>query len=257
MSEPGSEAGFGDRWVVVSGASSGIGRATAVEVVRQGGRAVLLGRRREALDKTAALAGPADRTEVVEIDLAALDGIVPAVTGLAKRLGPLYGLFHAAGASKLSPLATTTPERLRTLMDLNLLAGLELTRALTRRDVLAPAGGSVVFVASVAAHVGAAGQTGYSATKGAVVAAVRSMAVELAPRKTRVNCLSPGVVESEMTSATAAQLGAEQWQRIVDRHPLGIGAPEDVARAAVFLLHPANRWITGVDWAVDGGYTVV
>src|SRR5262249_23254247 len=109
---------------------------------------------------------------------------------------------------------------------------------------------------SVYAHVGAPGQTGYSASKGAIVAAIRSLALELAPRHLRVNCLSPGLVHTAMTDAAHSRLTAEQWAQIEAMHPLGAGQPEDVARAAAFLMDPRNTWITGTDLIIDGGYTL-
>lgn len=250
------ERGFDGRWIVVSGASSGIGRAIAIELVRGGARVALLGRRAEKLEETARLCGDASRTEVLSIDLANVEAIGPAMAALAARLGRLYGLCHCAGIVQTLPLAATKPERLRTMLELNFVAGIELARALTRRDVLDEGSGSILWIASVYAHVGAPGQIGYCASKGAITAAMRSMALELAPRKVRVNCLSPGLVRTEMTEASGSRMSKEQWARIAEMHPLGTGNPEDVARAAAFMLDPRNVWITGADLVIDGGYTL-
>ena len=141
------------------------------------------------------------------------------------------------------------------MMDVHLLAGIELARAACRRDVMEEQGGALLFVSSIYGLVGVSGQIGYSASKGAVAAAVRSMAVELARRNIRVNALSPGLVKTPMTDEALAKLSDVQVRKIMDAHPLGIGTPEDVAKAATFLLAPENRWITGIDLVVDGGYT--
>jgi NAD(P)-dependent dehydrogenase (short-subunit alcohol dehydrogenase family) len=245
---------FGNRWILVSGASSGIGRAVAVALAKHGARVVLLGRRLEQLQATAALCGTPERSEVLAIDLTRLEDIGPAVAGIVSRTGRLYGLCHSAGTVQTLPLSALKPDRIRAMFDVNVLAGTELLRALSRRDVLDEQGGAALWIASVYAHVGAPGQIGYSATKGAVLSAVRSMALELAPRRLRVNSLSPGFVQTEMTQS--AKLNQAQWDRILAMHPLGAGEPEDVARAAVFLMDPANRWITGADLVIDGGYTL-
>jgi NAD(P)-dependent dehydrogenase (short-subunit alcohol dehydrogenase family) len=252
----GTNKGFANEWVLVSGASSGIGRAIAVELVRQGARVALLGRRRAQLEETARQCGDASRSEVLEIDLTQMDQIAPAISALAGRIGRLYGLCHSAGIVQTLPLAATKPERLRAMLDVNLTAGLELSRALTRREVLDEGGGSILWIASIYAHVGAPGQVGYAATKGAITSAVRSMALELVPRKVRVNCLSPGLVKTPMTDAAHSRMSADQWARLEALHPLGAGQPEDIGRAAAFLLDPANRWITGTDLIIDGGYTL-
>jgi NAD(P)-dependent dehydrogenase (short-subunit alcohol dehydrogenase family) len=153
------------------------------------------------------------------------------------------------------PLSASTVDTVRAQLDINLLAGLELARVVCRRDVMRPDGGSLLFISSVYGRVGMAGQTGYCATKGAVAAAVRALAIELARRQVRVNCISPGLVHTEMTQQSLALLSAEHLQRLEAAHPLGPGQPEDVARAAVFMLAPGTRWITGADLAVDGGFT--
>ena len=247
---------FGGRWVIVSGASSGIGRAIAVNLVRCGARVALLGRRAGMLQETAQLCGEPTQTQVVPLDLAQPELIAPAIAELASRVGRLYGMCHCAGIVQTLPLAASKPERLRSMLDLNFLAGVELARALTRRDVLDEQGGSVLWIASIYAHVGAPGQIGYCASKGAILAAMRAMALELAPRKVRVNCISPGLVNTAMTEASGSRMSEEQWARIASMHPLGTGRPEDVARAASFMLDPANVWLTGADLIVDGGYTL-
>jgi NAD(P)-dependent dehydrogenase (short-subunit alcohol dehydrogenase family) len=247
---------FAGRWIVVSGASSGIGRAVAVELVQNGARAALVGRREAELVETARLCGDSSRTEVLPLDLTRFEAVGPAISGLVARVGSLYGLCHCAGVVQTLPLAAMTIERWNKIMDINVLAGMELARAVTRRDAIDRAGGSILWIASVYAHVGAPGQIGYCATKGAITAAVRSMALELAPRKVRVNSVSPGFVKTPMTDASNSRMSKEQWDRIASMHPLGTGSPEDVARAAVFLLDPRNTWVTGTDLVIDGGYTL-
>jgi NAD(P)-dependent dehydrogenase (short-subunit alcohol dehydrogenase family) len=252
-----SDRGFLDfegRWVVVTGASSGIGRAVAIELARHGARTILVGRNAGQLAETASALGGADHRTLV-LDLARHDLIAAAIADARKDTGLLYGLCHAAGLVETRPLSTNTVQVVQSQMDVNVLAGLELARSVCRRDAILPEGGSVLFISSVYGWVGMPGQIGYCATKGALASAARAMAIELARRRIRVNTISPGLVLTKMTDAALAKLSPPQVDKLKDAYPLGVGQPEDVARAAVFLLAPGTGWITGVDLPVDGGYT--
>ena len=245
---------FDSRTIVVTGASSGIGRAVVVELSRQGADVILIGRNRAELDRTCALleGRPA---HIVELDLLESDSLGQQIRDVARQHGRLYGLCHCAGLVETRPLSSFDHRAFRTMMDVNLVAGIELARAVSRRDVIAEDGGSLLLIASIYGWVGMPGQIGYCATKGGVLAAARAMAVELARRKIRVNTLSPGLVRTPMTQRAVAQLSPDQAKDLEQAYPLGPGEPEDVARAAAFLLSPANAWITGTDLVIDGGYS--
>ena len=184
---------FEGKTVVVSGASSGIGRAIAVQLAQQGAGLVLIGRDRARLEETAQRAGgPAYR--IVQLDLTDVTAIMPAVKETVAAMGRLYGLCHAAGTVDTLPLSATSPEKLHAMMQVNFVAGMELARSVTRRDLLTEEGGSVLFIASIYGLVGKPGQIAYSGSKGAVTAGARAMATELARRNVCVNVLSSGMV---------------------------------------------------------------
>ncbi len=113
----------------------------------------------------------------------------------------------------------------------------------------------MVFVSSVMALVGSPGSAAYSMSKAALHGLAKSLALELAPRRIRVNCVAPGYVNTPMYARLAGFWSPEERARVESDHPLGIGSPEDVAQAICFLLAPASRWITGCVLPVDGGYT--
>jgi NAD(P)-dependent dehydrogenase (short-subunit alcohol dehydrogenase family) len=243
---------FEGKTVVVSGASSGIGRAVAIHLARQGAGLVLIGRNRDRLEDTAQRAG-ARICRIVELDLTDVSSIMPTVKEAASTLGRLYGLCHAAGMVDTLPLSATGPEKLQAMMQVNYVAGVELARSVTRRDLLSEQGGAILFVSAIYGLIGKPGQIAYSGSKGAVIAAARAMAIELARRNVRVNVLSPGLVRTEMTERALAGLSTQQVQVLKDTHPLGLGSPDDVAHAAVFLLSPDSKWITGANLVADGG----
>jgi len=252
--EPEPFLNFGGRGIVVTGASSGIGRAVAVELSKRGAWLVLMGRDKSRLEETATLVGPSN-AQIVAQDLTNFSQTLPAITEVLSQRGRLYGLCHCAGVVETLPLGAMKPDNMRGLFDVNVTAGLELARVLSRRDVMTLEGGSIVFVSSIYGSVGMAGQIGYSATKGALIAASRAMAVELARRHIRVNTLSPGLVHTRLSDSALGRLDPEKTKQLEEAHPLGSGTPEDVARAAVFLLAPEARWITGIDLIIDGGFT--
>ncbi len=245
---------FDGKKVVVTGASSGIGRAISIELSQHGAGLILIGRNRERLEETAAGLSDGDH-KIVSLDLTKHSEIVPLIRELARQEGRIYGLCHCAGLVETRPLSSFKIDGLNAMLDVNLIAGIELARAVNRRDVMESDGGSILFMSSIYGQVGMPGQIGYAGSKGAVVAAARAMAIELARRNIRVNTLSPGFVKTPMTEEALAKLSEQQVKKIEDAHPLGTGTPEDVARAAAFLLAPQNRWITGVDLVIDGGYT--
>ena len=244
---------FDGKWIVLTGASSGIGQAIAVALSSCNAKLLLIGRDEDTLTHTAdKLSGSDARLKVM--DLAEVDSISSELKKELSEVGRVYGLCHCAGVVETQALTSSKPGVFLRQLTVNLIAGMEVARTVVRRDRMEKEGGSLLFMASLYARVGAPGQTAYCASKGAVAAAVRAMAVELAPRNIRVNSLSPGFIKTTMTEYHA-RLSQSQLDAIIAKHPLGAGTPDDIARAAVFLLDPANCWTTGTDLVVDGGYT--
>jgi NAD(P)-dependent dehydrogenase (short-subunit alcohol dehydrogenase family) len=244
---------FEGKTIWVTGASSGIGRAVAVELDRRGARLVLLGRNEQRLQETMDLLGNRGG-DALPWDLTNLAELEATVRNMVRKSGRIYGFCHSAGIVETRPLSSNSMEIVQSMLTINLLAGLELARILCRRDVMEEAGGSLLFISSIYALVGMPGQIGYSASKGAITAASRALAMELARRKIRVNTLSPGMVKTDMIAGAFSVLSKTQALDLEEAYPLGTGTPQDVARAAAFLLAPQNQWITGLDMVVDGGY---
>lgn len=244
------------RRILITGASSGIGLATAMLVSRLSGTVVALDFNGDGLDAMhSKLEG--DGHVSIQCDLRILEEIPARISEAVSSSGPLDGLVHAAGLPCVTTLRQLTPESYKDVMLVNVDAGIALARAFQSRKIHANAGGSIVFLASVMAHVGSAAAVGYSMSKGAVLSMARSMALELASKNIRVNCVSPGFVRTPMYEKMAHLRSQSQEEELHRAHPLGVGRPEDVANAVAFLLSDASRWITGSALAVDGGYTAL
>ena len=241
------------RSYLVTGASSGIGRATCVLLSELGARVALLARDEARLAETlAAMLPGAHHREVC--DLADTAALPARLADLAHRFGPLDGLVHCAGILATVPLRVREPEDIALTLRINLESALLLAKGFRQRGVRAPSA-SIVFLASVAGLTGVAGRADYSASKGGLIALTRSLAAEFARENIRVNCLAPAWVETEMTRRSLDALPPDAVAALRARHLLGFGQPRDVAHAAAFLLADTARWITGTTLVVDGGYT--
>ncbi len=239
--------------ILVTGASSGLGRATALLLSQLGARVILAGRDEARLRASlAALEG--EGHTAAAYDLSETEGVQAWLAALASRGGKVHGLVNMAGMHSAKPLRVLDAAHADQVLHTNVTSAIALVRAF-RHKSCSERPASVVLAASVVGVVGAPGVAAYAASKGALVALAKSLALELAPENVRVNCLAPGIVATEMTQALKDKMTPEQWASIEAMHPLGIGRPEDAALAAAFLLSGAARWITGTALVVDGGYT--
>lgn len=233
--------------VLVTGASSGIGRQIAISFSHMGAELVITGRDRARLDETLAAMAPGGH-QIIPADIVDNDQR----TALADGAGSLNGLVHCAGTSVLAPIRLASQKHLRDLYILNYESPMLLTQRLLYRKAIQNAG-SILFVASIAAHIGVPGVGAYSGTKAALLATVRCMAMELVKQKIRVNCLSPSLVQSPLLDLMSKNVSLEEKSR---DHPLGLGTPEDVANAAIYFVSDASRWVTGTTLVMDGGLTI-
>lgn len=238
------------RRILITGASSGIGRATAVLASHLGAEIVLTARREDELVATRSMMQSPERHAVIAGDLADLEF----VRELVDKAGPCDGLVHAAGVSRTIPAGMIPGDALTKAGSVNCGAFIVLMNLFAKKAHRRDSTFSAVVVSSVSASAGWAGGTVYCATKGAVSAAVRALAVELAPQGVRVNAVSPAGIDTPLYEVQVKMNPEAAARRIADTQPLGLGKPEQVAAPICFLLSEASSFITGVDLPVDGGY---
>lgn len=243
--------------ILVTGASSGIGRQCAIECSRAGAKVILVARNEERLAETLSMMDGAGHASYAQ-DLSEMGvgggGISLLINKIANDCGKVDGFLHAAGIEKTLPLKLITPEDYLTVYRTNTLSAFEFIHHYASRKYFSD-GGHIVLISSITSIIGRGGVAAYSASKGAMVSAIRPMALELAKRRICINCVSPGTILTPLMQNFLSTLSEEERQKRISGFPLGLGQPEDVAHICVFLLSDASRWITGQNFVVDGGYT--
>lgn len=243
-----------NKTILVTGASSGIGRQCAIDSSKMGARVVLLGRNEVRLNETLSQMDGKGHM-VVAFDLTESAQIKEVVSGIVSAVGPIHGVLHCAGISDTLPLKLVKNDLLDKFFRNNVYSAIELTREVCSVKNVSKEGASIVFFSSIMGCVGESGKSLYSMTKGALIAATRSLACEYAKRKIRFNCISPGAILTPINANLPHMADPEKKQVLADKHLLGLGECSDISNACIFLLSDASKWITGQNLIVDGGYT--
>ena len=243
-----------NKLLVVTGGSRGLGRAIALEAAREGARVIVGYRRKEkdALDVVTQIADAGGWAAALALDVREATQVERAFAGIEKEHGPIELLVTSAGIVSDGFLATTPTEQFRDVISTNLDGTMHAIRGVLR-GMIARQRGSIVALASVAAFRASVGQASYAASKGAIVAMVRTLAAEVGSKGVRVNVVAPGVIDAGMVKATS--------QKRIDAYlphiALGrLGRDDEVARATTFLLSDDASYITGQTLVVDGGLSL-
>lgn len=234
-----------DKTILVTGASSGIGRGIAVACARMGANVIITARNLVRLQETLA-AMPGNGHTIIVADLT--DNLQ--CQQLVEQLPALDGLVHCAGVGSRVPCKNIEQSDIDYVMQPNFMAPVLLqTELLSAKKITKSA--SIVFIASRAAKMPSVGNAVYSASKGAIISYAKCLALELAPRKVRVNCICPAMVWTDLALTGASR---EQLEEAEQRYPLKrYGQPEDVAYLAVYMLSDVSSWMTGSCVDITGG----
>ena len=237
--------------ILVTGASSGIGRGIAVECSKMGGRVVVSGRNKERLNETLLLLEGTGHL-AIQADLSKQDEI----DSLVENCPVINGCVHSAGIPKICGVKYINRVLLEEIVNINEIAPILLTSSLLKKKKLSKEA-SIVFIASMSGvYIANIGEAPYSTTKGALSGFVKGAALELAAQGTRVNTICPGLVPTSILSLSNEMFSEEQLKETMyGRYPLKrVGTPEDIANGAIYLLSDASIWVTGINLLVDGGY---
>ena len=243
-----------NKTIVITGASSGIGRQCAVDCSRMGAKVAIIGRNEDRLNETLSQM-EGEGHAMYSYDLAQLDGIKDLVSKIVSENGKIDGVVCAAGIEKSAPFKLLKPSDYEEIMKINTFSAFELVRQASGVKVI-NIQASIVFISSITSVIARTTTAAYSASKGALVSGARVMAAELAKRNIRLNCISPGTILTPLMQTYLSQLSDEDYQKRISGFPLGLGETRDVSNACVYLLSDASRWITGQNIVVDGGYTI-
>ncbi len=234
--------------VLVTGASSGLGRQTAITASEYGARVVITGRNATRLEETfLSLKGEGHQQILADLTIQAdIDRLVTA-------LPILDGVVHSTGISELSPARFITGEIIAKTFRISFDASILLTAGILGKKKLAKGSSSIVFISSISTRYPFVGGAMYISAKAALEAYARVLALELASRGTRVNCVAPAFVRTPMLDETAENFSQEAVDKIEQRQLMGLGDPVDVANTIVFYLADASKWVSGTNLILGGG----
>ncbi len=240
--------------ILVTGASSGIGRGIAVECSKMGAKMVINGRNVERLNETMSML-EGEGHIAIAADLSKQENI----DSLVAQCPAINGVVHSAGIPKICGVKHIERNLLEEIVNVNEIAPILLTSGLLKKKKLQKKS-SIIFIASISGVcVANVGEAPYSTTKGGLAGFTKGAAYELAAQGTRVNTICPALVPTSILGLSNEMFSEQQLKdTMYGRYPLKrVGTPEDIANGAIYLLSDASSWVTGINLIIDGGYTLV
>lgn len=243
--------GLSGKRILITGASSGIGKSIAIECAKFGAELIITGRNAFRLQETLNILSGENHTAITA-DLT----IESEIINLVDQINNLDGVVNVAGIADPKPFVFTTKNDMENIMNSNFFAPVLVTN-LAMKSKKINKGASIIFISSISGNLCTyMGNSIYSASKAALNGVVKSLALEFAPKKIRVNTIMPAMIETPILNNTS--ISEEDILKDKKKYPLGrYGKPEEIAYAAVYLLSNASSWVTGSNLLIDGGYTLL
>ncbi|MBL1233598.1 MAG: SDR family oxidoreductase [Flavobacteriales bacterium] len=239
-----------NKTILITGASSGIGREIAITLAKMGGQLVITGRNENRLKETFSIL-EGDGHKMLVADLTDENQIET----ISSEIPKLDGVVLNAGVSDPFPIKYITSKKIEQTFSTNFNATVLLIASLLRKKTIKNEA-SIVFISSISANFPSKGGAMYGSSKAAIENFSKVLALELSHQRIRSNCIAPGMVKTKIYDDVEKVISKEAMDKHIEQYPLGVGFPEDVANSVVFLLSNASRWITGTSIVIDGGYTL-
>jgi len=242
--------------ILITGASSGIGKECAFRCYEEGAKVHLLGRNERSLKEIYAQLND-NNNSISILDLQDFERYQNIIESIVTKHGKIDGFIHSAGYQIVLPISAMNYQMYLDIFSVNTISAFEFIRLLSKKNYGNLSGMSIVLIASIMSVLADTALTAYCASKSALVGGAKALALELANKGIRINCISPGTLaDTAMTDNLKKQISEEEFHRIEQEYPMGLGSTKDISSLCLFLLSDESKWITGQNIIVDGGLSV-
>lgn len=241
--------------ILITGASSGIGKECAFRCYEEGAKVHLLGRNERSLKEIYAQLND-NNNSISILDLQDFERYQNIIESIVTKHGKIDGFIHSAGYQITLPISAMNYQMYLDIFSVNTISAFEFIRLLSKKNYGNLSCMSIVLIASVMSIIANPALTAYCASKAALVGGAKALALELANKGIRINCISPGTLaDTAMTENLKQQISEEEFHRIEQEYPMGLGSAKDISSLCLFLLSDESKWITGQNIIIDGGYS--